>query len=80
MDFPRWWHFGLFGGYAVAIVALVNAIASIPRFFTEDLPGFEFALLPFAVFGIGLLCGAVVWVCKAVSSSFGAAGGHVRGV
>jgi hypothetical protein len=76
----RWWQFGLVGGLVLTLATLAKAVAAIPRFFTENVPWSEVAVLPLAVFGMVFVCGVVVWAVRSVTRRYGPAGDAMVGV
>jgi hypothetical protein len=75
----RWWQFGVFGGCVLSFATLVKVIGAIPRFFTEAVPWSELTYFPLAVFGMGFVCGVVVWAARFLSRWFGLAGDAMVG-
>ena len=74
-----WWKCGILGGIVLSSATLIKVIGAIPRFFTEDVPWSEFVFLPFAVFGMGFVCGSLVGVLRGLSSRLGIVGDVVIG-
>jgi hypothetical protein len=60
-------------------MTLANVVAAIPRFFREDVPWGEVATLPFAVFGMGFVCGALVGLLRGLSRRLGWVGDAMIG-
>lgn len=77
----RWWQFGLFGAFVLLLATAVKAVlvASVGRTHSEINSG-EVASFCTTIFGMGFLCGIVVWASRGISRRFGPAGDAAVGL
>ncbi len=80
MHSVRWWHFGLVGGFTLAVATAVKLVRAIARggageANVPEAIGF-FALM----FAMGFLCGVVAWAGRGLYDRIGMAGDSIVGV
>jgi len=73
----RWWQFGLFGGIVLSIATAVKVIRAIFRGEVEWGEDDGFAT---AIFGMGFLCGVIVWAGKGLHQRLGMVGDAIVGL
>lgn len=76
----RWWQFGLFGGI---VLSLATAVKVIRAFIAGTIGGTgwgEAAGFAAAIFGMGFLCGVIVWAGKGLYHRIGMAGDAIVGL
>ncbi len=73
----RWWQFGLFGGIVLSIATVVKVIRAIFRGKVEWGEDDGFAA---AIFGMGFLCGVIVWAGKGLHQRLGMVGDAIVGL
>jgi hypothetical protein len=76
----RWWQFGLSGGVALSIATAVNVVRAIVRGSISDAEWGEAVAFAAAIFGMGFLCGVIVWSGKGLYRRIGMAGDALVGV
>jgi hypothetical protein len=76
----RWWHFGLIGGLALSVVTAGNVLKAVlaGAAIREEWP--QIAGFAAAVFGMGFLCGVIVWARRGLYRRLGMAGDTIVGV
>lgn len=76
----RWWQFGLIGGFALSYATAIKLFRAIrggtdPDVDWGELPGFAATL-----FGMGFLCGVIVWAGRGLYRRIGLAGDAIVGL
>jgi hypothetical protein len=76
----RWWQFGLLGSFVLSYATLIKFIRAVrggdsPDADRGELPGFAAAL-----FGMGFLCGVIVWAGRGLYQKVGVIGDAVVGL
>ncbi|HEX4612737.1 MAG TPA: hypothetical protein VH092_31370 [Urbifossiella sp.] len=78
--FTRWWQFGLAGSFVLSYATVIKFIRAVRGGDTPDadwgeLPGFAAAL-----FGMGFLCGVIVWAGRGLYQKIGMVGDAIVGL
>jgi hypothetical protein len=75
-----WWTCGLIGALGLSISTLIKAFYEIPRILKGGGTWSEFLTTVGAVFGMGFLCGILVWISLGLAKRFGTIGDTLVGV
>jgi hypothetical protein len=78
-DAMRWWQFGLFGGVVLSLATAVKVIRAVVRGAAGEADWGEAAWFAAAIFGMGFLCGVIVWAGKGLYRRLGMAGDAIVG-
>lgn len=76
----RWWMFGLIGGCVLLVATAVKLIGALARGVTGDSTVTEAVTFTAFLFGIGFVCGLVVWAGRHLYRRIGLAGDAIIGV
>ncbi len=76
----RWWQFGLFGGGILWCATAVKVVRAIVRGAAGNTEWGEAANLSAAIFGMGFLCGVIVWAGRGLYRRLGMAGDAIVGL
>lgn len=76
----RWWQFGLLGGFVLSLATAVKVVRAVVRGAAGEAAWGEAAGFAAAIFGMGFVCGVVVWAGRGLSRRFGPAGDAVVGL
>ena len=69
-----WWQFGLTGGIVLSVATAIKLVRALFRSATEPEELGEAVGFALAIFGMGFLCGVIVWAGKGLHRRFGVAG------
>ena len=70
----RWWQFGLLGGFVLSIATAIKVVRAVVGGAAGEAGWGEAVGFAAAIFGMGFLCGVVVWAGRGLSRRFGPAG------
>ena len=76
----RWWQFGLFGGIVLSLATAVKVIRVVVRGAADNAEWSEIAGFAAAVFGMGFVCGLIVWAGRGLHRQLGRIGDAILGV
>jgi ADP-ribose pyrophosphatase len=76
----RWWQFGLTGGIVLSLATMVKLILTLIFGSLGEADWDEAAGFLATTFGMGFLCGIVVWRCKPLYRRFGMLGDAIAGL
>lgn len=76
----RWWQFGLAGGIVLSLATAVKVIRALVGGAEGETNWGEAAGFAAAIFGMGFLCGVIVWAGKGLYQRIGMAGDALVGV
>ena len=76
----KWWISGLVGALTLSIATVINAFYAIPKILSGGGSWNEFFVTVVSVFGMGFLCGLLVWFSLGLSRRYGAIGDIAVGV
>ena len=76
----RWWQFGLFGSVALSILTAFKLVRAMVGGAAGEAEWGEAAGFAAAIFGMGFLCGVIVWAGKGLYRRFGMVGDAIVGV
>lgn len=80
MGSPCWWHYGLIGGVTLLFATLVKAVGVVIGGGVARVDWTEAVGFLAAIFGMGFVCGVVVWAGRGLSRRFGLIGDAVLGM
>jgi hypothetical protein len=75
-----WWKFGLFGATVLSLATLIKVVRAVLRGATGEAEWGEAAGFAAAIFGMGFLCGVVVWAGRGLYQRLGMAGDAIVGL
>jgi hypothetical protein len=75
----RWWQFGLLGGVVLSLATAVKVIRAIVGGATGEAEWSEAAGFAAAIFGMGFLCGVIVWAGRGLYRWIGMVGDAIVG-
>ena len=76
----RWWQFGLFGGVVLSLATAVKVLKAVVAGTTDQAEWREAAGFAAVIFGMGFLCGVIVWAGRGLYRWLGMAGDAVVGL
>ena len=76
----RWWQFGFLGGIILSLATAIKVVRAVVRGADDKADWGEAAGFAAAIFGMGFVCGIVVWAGRGLSRRFGPAGDAVVGL
>lgn len=80
----RWWQYGLFGAIVLSLATAIKVIPTVVLAVVLGIAGEgdwgEVAGFAAAIFGIGFLCGLIVWAGKGLYHKIGWTGDAIVGV
>jgi hypothetical protein len=76
----RWWQFGLFGGVVLSLATAIKVVRAIVGGSAAGAEWGEAAGFAAAIFGMGFLCGLIVWAGRNLYQRLGMVGDAVVGV
>ena len=76
----RWWQSGLVGGAALSITTAVKVVRAVVCGAVGDIEWGEAAGFAAAIFGMGFLCGVIVWAGKGLYRRIGWVGDAIVGL
>lgn len=76
----RWWQFGLLGGAVLSVATGFKALRAVIGGAAFGAPWGETAAFAAFIFGIGFLCGLIVWAGKGLHRRIGMAGDALVGM
>lgn len=80
MGVTRWWQFGLIGGLALSMATAIKAVRVFVRGADAGADFGEIAGFAAAIFGMGFVCGVVVWAGRSLSRRLGPVGDALVGM
>jgi hypothetical protein len=76
----RWWQFGLLGGFSLTAGTLIKLVNAVHGGAALGAGWGEVAGVAAAVFGMGFVCGLIVWAGRGLYQWLGMAGDAIVGV
>ena len=76
----RWWQFGLLGGFVLSLATAIKVVRALVRGAAGEVEWGEAAGFAAAIFGMGFLCGVIVWAGKGLHRRLGMAGDAIVGL
>jgi hypothetical protein len=76
----RWWQYGLVGGTILSLATLIKVVRAVARGAAGEAEWGEAAGFAAAIFGMGFLCGVVVWAGRGLYRRLGMAGDAIVGL
>jgi hypothetical protein len=76
----RWWVFGLVGGFALSVATAVKVVRAVVSGAADDADWGEAGGFAAAVFGMGFLCGVIVWAGRGLYRRIGWVGDALVGL
>jgi hypothetical protein len=76
----RWWQFGLFGGVVLSLATAVKVVRAVVRGAAGEADWGEIVGFAAAIFGMGFLCGVIVWAGRGLHRWLGMAGDAIVGL
>lgn len=76
----RWWESGLIGGVVLSGMTAFNAAKALIGGIDGPMPWAETSGVVAATFGMGFLCGVIVWSGKGLHTRFGSIGDALVGM
>ena len=76
----RWWQFGLFGGVVLSLATGIKVTRAVVRGALGEAEWGEAVGFGAAIFGMGFLCGVIVWAGKGLYQRLGLAGDAIVGL
>jgi hypothetical protein len=80
MRILRWWQFGFFGAVVLSLATAVKVVRAIVGGAAEQAEWGEAGLFAAAIFGMGFLCGVIVWAGRGLYPWLGMAGDAIVGL
>jgi hypothetical protein len=75
----RWWQFGLFGGVVLSPATAIKVVRAVVRGAAGEAEWGEAVGFAAAIFGMGFLCGVVVWAGRGLYRRMGMVGDAIVG-
>ena len=79
-DAMRWWQFGLVGGVVLSIATAIKLVRAVVHGAVGDIEWSEAAGFAAVIFGMGFLCGVIVWAGKGLYRRIGWVGDAIVGM
>jgi hypothetical protein len=76
----RWWQYGVFGGVVLSLATGIKAMGAFALGATVDFRWVEAAGFVASLFGMGFLCGTIVWAGRGLYRRLGMVGDAIVGV
>src|SRR5690349_3367799 len=76
----RWWQFGLFGGLVLSLATAAKVVHALIRGAAGNTGSGEALGFAVAIFGMGFLCGVIVWAGRGLHRRIGLAGDAIVGL
>ncbi len=76
----QWWQFGLIGGSVLTIATATKLASAVIRGTVGTVEWGETGGFAAAIFGMGFVCGVIIWAGRGLSQRFGPVGDAVIGL